>query len=138
MEKDKEIDEIIEHLREKGLNSSREEVKALLEKRRTYPRLYQTGHQDYTISKKMCSDCDGQHTVQGEYWADGKLHKDKICTLIVMPILKRIAQPKEMLDKKVKDLCPHAGEVREVQNISRGYIPGPYVTCQRPEQSKPE
>jgi len=90
MESNSEIERLIEHLKEKGLNRSREEIKALLEKRRKHLRLYQTGNQYYDESKFKCANCNGQHTVQGEYWADGKLHEDKACIVIIMPLLKRI------------------------------------------------
>jgi len=138
MESNSEIERLIEHLKEKGLNRSREEIKALLEKRRKHLRLYQTGNQYYDESKFKCANCNGQHTVQGEYWADGKLHEDKACIVIIMPLLKRILQKPEELDQKVKDLCPHAGAIREFQGLDKGYIPGPYATCQRPEESESE
>ncbi len=95
---------------------------------------FQTGGLDYDVSKEFCKNCNGSFMKSGTIYTSEGSQFVSVCTAIPLPPLNDLPHTPEELERKAKELCPHTGEVIEVYRIE-GYLPGPYVECQRPVES---
>ena len=98
---------------------------------------FQTGQFDYDQSKQFCKVCSGRAKRTGRVLLDGEYQNIPVCTAIAIPLLEDLYQTQEELKQKLRGLCPHTGEIREDARIM-GYMSGPYVECQRPEDKSEE
>jgi len=120
-----------EEIREKGIEIKSTKISFLRNGSK-----FQEGHFDYDSSKERCSLCNGKGHFRktGKGYIDGVYQPVELCTAITMPCLEDLNQTPDELKKELGRLCSRAGEIRESK--IGGYLPGPYVECQKLEEEE--